>query len=436
MNDNLKKLISKGFFFRLHAWLGIIFGPLLYVICLSGSFAVFSNEIDWIFNPKIKSQSGKMNWDLVYNRFNETYPNHELTTVRAPRHNGFAAQSFAKSEIGETLKVFSNPVTGEVQSLENFWNTQRFFRSFHRRFFILPGKIGILFVSLFAVPLIILVILGVRVQGRKIIKLVYNFRKIKNQKKLFSNYHLLLSNCSWVFAVLISLTGIWYGVEVFNPASSKKNDETSNLKSENRNYNQVTNKINFLCSLSLNLIDRFEIKSIKFDSKNDLVTIEGKTSGIGVFFRSRANRVTFNLKNGKLVSKYRSVDDSKHKIISDIADPIHFGDWGGLVTQIIWFILGLILSIAIMFGLILSSKRISAKYHPSKYSFIFSILILLFVIGYSVFGGLMEYSRNVDTAVILPRPYIFYVISSFAIILTASLCILLKSIHSALYKNI
>ena len=30
----------------------------------------------------------------------------------------------------KTLKVYSNPVTGEVQSLENFWNTQRFFRYF------------------------------------------------------------------------------------------------------------------------------------------------------------------------------------------------------------------------------------------------------------------------------------------------------------------
>ena len=71
-----------------------------------------------------------MNWDLVFNKFNERYPNHELTTVRAPRHNGFAAQSYAKSENGKTLKVYSNPVTGEVQSLENFWNTQRFFRYF------------------------------------------------------------------------------------------------------------------------------------------------------------------------------------------------------------------------------------------------------------------------------------------------------------------
>ena len=431
----LPKLFSKGLFFRLHAWVGIIFGPLLYVICLSGSIAVLSNEIDWLLNPKIKSQPGKINWDLVYSKFNESYPNYELTTVRAPRHSGFAAQGYAKSENGKTLRVYSNPVSGEVQTLENFWNTQRFFRSFHRRFFILPGKVGILFVSLYAIPLIILVILGVRVQGKKIIKLIYNVRKTKNQKKLFSNYHLLLSNWSWIFAVVISLTGIWYGVETFKPASSQSNNEIHNLKSEINTYDKVENKINFLCGLSLNFIDSFTINSIRFDAKSDLITIQGKTSGIGTFFRSRANSVTFNFKTGKFVRVYRSVNDTKHKIISDIADPIHFGNWGGLVTQIIWFLLGLMLSIAIMFGLILSTKRISAKYHPSKYSFNLSIIILLLVIGYSLYGGFLEYSSNVDAAVILPKRYIFFVIILFVIILTASLGILLKSIHSTLCKN-
>ena len=435
LEKNLLKLISKGFFFRLHAWVGIIFGPLLYVICLSGSFAVFSNEIDWLLNPKIKSQPGKINWDLVYSKFNESYPNSELTTVRAPIHSGFAVQSYAKFKNGKTLRVYSNPVTGEVQTLENFWNTQRFFRSFHRRFFILPGKVGILFVSLYAIPLIVLVILGVRVQGKKIIKLIYNFRNIKNQKKLFSNWHLLLSNWSWIFAVVISLTGIWYGVETFKPASSQRNDEIHNFKSEINSYDKIENKINFLCGLSLNFIDRFTINSIRFDRKRDSIIIQGKTSGMGTFFRSRANSVTFNFKTGKLVSVYRSVNDTKHKILSDIADPIHFGDWGGLITQIIWFLLGLMLSIAIMFGLILSTKRISAKYHPSKSSFNLSIVILLSVMSYSLYGGFMEYSSNVDAAVILPKNYILFVIIIFIIILTTSLCILLKSVHSALCNN-
>ena len=432
----MPKLFSKGFFFRLHAWVGIIFGPLLYVICLSGSIAVLSNEIDWLLNPKIKSQPGKINWDLVYSKFNESYPNYELTTVRAPRHSGFAAQSYAKSENGKTLRVYSNPVSGEVQTLENFWNTQRFFRSFHRRFFILPGKVGILFVSLYAIPLIVLVILGVRVQGKKIIKLIYNVRKTKNQKKLFSNYHLLLSNWSWIFAVAISLTGIWYGVETFKPASSQSNDEIHNLKSEINGYNKVENKINFLCGLSFNIIDSFTINSIRFDTKNELITIQGKTSGMGIFFRSRANSVTFNFKTGKFVSVHKSVNDTKHKIISDIADPIHFGNWGGIVTQIIWFLLGLMLSIAIMFGLILSTKRITAKYHPSKYSFYLSNFILLLVMGYSLYGGFMEYSSNVDAAVILPKNYILFVIMLFIIVLFISLYVLLKSVHTALFKKL
>ena len=428
-------MFSKGFLFRLHAWVGIIFGPLLYVICLSGTFAVLSNEIDWLLNPKIKSQSGKINWDLVYSKFKESYPNYELTTVRAPRHSGFAAQIYAKSENGNTLIVYSNPVTGEVQTLENFWNTQRFFRSLHRRFFILPGKVGILFVSLYAIPLIVLVILGVRVQGKKIIKLIYNVRKTKNQKKLFSNYHLLLSNWSWIFAVVISLTGIWYGVETFKPALSKSKDKIHNLESEIHRYNKVENKIKFLCGSSSSLIDRFTINNIKFDTKNDSITIQGKTSGMGIFFRSRANSVTFNFKTGKFVELNRSVNDTTHKIISDIADPIHFGDWGGIVTQIIWFLLGLMLSIAIMFGLILSTKRISAKYHPSKYSFNLSIVLLLLVMSYSFYGGFIEYRNNVDAAAILPKNYILLVIIKFIVILFISLYILLKSVHSALCKN-
>ena len=88
-----------------------------------------------------------------------------------------------------------------------------------------------------------------------------------------------------------------------------------------------------------------------------------------------------------------------------------------------------------MFGLILSTKRISAKYHPSKNLFNLSIVILLLVIGYSLYGGFLEYSSNVDAAVILPKRYIFFVIILFVIILIASLGILLKSVHSTLCKN-
>ncbi len=98
-------------------------------------------------------------------------------------------------------------------------------------FFITPGPIGILLVSLYGIPLLILIILGVRVQGVKIIKLLYSLRGNKNKKKLWSNSHLLLSNWSWVFAAIIALTGIYYCFEVFKKPPSTKVD-----KSLNANY--------------------------------------------------------------------------------------------------------------------------------------------------------------------------------------------------------
>jgi len=430
-------LLSKGLFFRLHAWTGIIFGPMLYVICLSGSFAVISNEIDWFFNPNIRSQSGKMHWDLVYKKFYESYPDYELTTVRAPRHTGFAVHSYARSQKDKkTYRVFSNPVSGEVQGLESFWNVQRFFRSFHRRFFITfqnSGVPGILFVSLYGIALLAIIILGVRVQGKRVLKLAYNLRRARNNRKIFSNSHLFLSNWSWIFALIISLTGIWYAVEIFKPAPTIKTKKNLNFSNETQaDYDGIHDKINYLTNLSSSIINNFNPDTVRLDKKNKLIQIHGKTEGFGIFLRSRANIITFDYDTGNLISVGRTVDSSPHKIISDIADPIHFGNWGGLLTQIIWFILGLILSLAVMAGLILAAKRIPKKYHPSKIVFNCSIALLFLVLCYSLFGGYKEYARYADTE---PKTYIEFVIYAFSAILFLSLLILIKLFRSVLYKN-
>ena len=48
----LKKLL-----FMIHGWLGLSLGLPLFVICLSGSFAVVSHEIDWLARPFLTGRS-------------------------------------------------------------------------------------------------------------------------------------------------------------------------------------------------------------------------------------------------------------------------------------------------------------------------------------------------------------------------------------------
>ena len=43
--------------FLVHSWLGFKLSPVLGVICLSGSLASVSHEIDWLLTPTLRSSA-------------------------------------------------------------------------------------------------------------------------------------------------------------------------------------------------------------------------------------------------------------------------------------------------------------------------------------------------------------------------------------------
>ena len=50
-----------------------------------------------------------------------------------------------------------------------------------------------------------------------------------------------------------------------------------------------------------------------------------------------------------------------HTRISEAADPLHFGYFGGITTKILWFLLGLSMSAMAFTGVIIYSKRLNDK---------------------------------------------------------------------------
>ncbi|MDX1636569.1 MAG: PepSY-associated TM helix domain-containing protein [Balneolaceae bacterium] len=66
--------------------------------------------------------------------------------------------------------------------------------------------------------------------------------------------------------------------------------------------------------------------------------------------RNRANKVYLHPFSGEVVHVQRSAELSAAEFITDMADPLHFGYFGGMATKIPWFIFGLAISFSVLSG--------------------------------------------------------------------------------------
>jgi uncharacterized iron-regulated membrane protein len=110
-----------------------------------------------------------------------------------------------------TRKVYLNPYTGALEGHTSFFNTQRFFRSFHRRLF--DGDRGIFLVALMALPLLLTAGTGLLFYKGWLKQLV-TLRTGKGRRLLWSDLHKGAGIWGLLFTLVIALTGLFYFVEI------------------------------------------------------------------------------------------------------------------------------------------------------------------------------------------------------------------------------
>lgn len=343
--------------YQIHGWLGLNFGLVLFIICLSGSFAVVSHEIDWLCNPamRVSPEGERLPWSDLLNSAEQYAGGSKVRMCFTPQSDFFAAEFWTRDERGNTRRIYVNPYNGKVTGEAAWMNAQRFFRDFHRRFYIMAWW-GIWVVAIFSLPLLLSSITGLLFYKRWW-KQLFVLRLRAGPRAFLSDLHRQAGIWTLLFTFVIGVTGIWYFVEI--PLSwlpTKPDSSSVSTPAESIDRTKAPLSIDKLLERTEATIPGFKLRKLSFPTDPaQPIRISGQATAWLV--RDRTNWVQLDSHTGDLVDSVRAEDLDMLERWSHTADPLHFGNFGGLTSKLIWFISGIFLSALIPTGAYLWIRR-------------------------------------------------------------------------------
>lgn len=354
--------LNKKTLFQIHSWIGIKLSILFFIVCFSGTLATLSNEMDWLIYPGLRAtESGqRVSYNQLVKAVQKEYPSGHLTYWVMGDEPYLNDIVYVEVD-GQRHYVFVDPVRGEVTGSTTV-TFQRFFRDFHYYLFMPFYQIGYFLVLIFAFFLLISMATPLFFYKKWWNKLV-DLKKGKGNLVLFRSLHRVVGLWGIPFALLISITGIWYFIERTNLGAVSDTSNPKAPKLEEKEH-QLSEDFSFSYQYdydkAVELAAR-EIPGLKIggivpgDDPENPIYLRGKSHVPLV--RKRANRVYVDPITQEVVGVQKAENSSTIMYLNDIADPLHFGNWGGLTTKILWFFGGLSISGLVLTGIWIALKR-------------------------------------------------------------------------------
>lgn len=346
--------MRKRAFFEWHSVIGLTAGLLLFVVCWSGTIAVFAYEIDWLLDPSIRSEApaDELDWAGVANTVRANYPGDHVSWISAPRYPGFAVMAVLETADGSLRRVYVDAANHELLGATSFLNVQRFFRSLHMAFFqadyfsILGIPIGYLAVLVLAFPLAAMLVTSLYFYKRW----WRGFAKLETRKGarvFWSDAHKLCGVWSLPLGAIICITSFWYLAEWWLPRPDRPSAPEQ----------VAVDRIGLAQAVAVARASfpELQIRMIIPPGEQDPVyRIQGHDGGF--LTRGRAS-VEIDKSDGTVLSIVRTGDLGVVDRLKETVDVLHFGTFGGLWTQGLYFALGLAISGLALSGAYLHAKR-------------------------------------------------------------------------------
>ncbi|MEL7159747.1 MAG: PepSY-associated TM helix domain-containing protein [Bacteroidota bacterium] len=354
--------LNRKLLFKIHGWIGVKLSILFFIVCFSGTLATLSSEMDWLVTPAIRAtpQAMKADKNLMVSNLQAAFPASKPSFWLAAREPYLCDIVYVIKPDGKRTYAFVNPYTGEVQGSANL-TMQRYFRDLHYYLFI-PFQVGHFTVLIFSFLLLFSLVTALYFY-KKWYRKFFDLKRGNGAVMLFRSLHRLVGLWTIPFVLLFSVTGIWYFLERTNTGGISKvaNTRTPPLAHplpDSLDLTKLAWSIDYdrAADSARAHIPGLEIKEMLPPSKLDRpIYLTGKSDVPLV--RNRANRVYLHPLTYEVIKVQSAADVPTVTWLNDIADPLHFGNFGGLPTKILWFLAGLGISGLVLTGIWISLKR-------------------------------------------------------------------------------
>lgn len=348
---------------HVHHWVGFKLALFMSFVFLTGTLAVVSNEIDWLLQPSLRVSPSSVGVEPDWERIVASataYPGiRQIQGVDEPTASAFAIKVSVIRDDGRYGFLHIHPATGAVQGEAPWVGAQRVLRNMHRHL-NLPVWIGVPIVCTLAFLMLVSLVSSLIVY-KKWWRGFLKLPRRRDARTWWGDFHRLAGIWSLWFVALIALTGIWYFVEqmgadapVPRVAISKEAPPVA--------PGPIEAGRRFAASLrAARAVDpQLDIQSIRFPSpKSPAFVFEGAKTAILV--RPRANAVWTDAASGRVLAAFDGTDLDIHQRISEMADPLHFGTFGGYWTKVLWFLFGGLLTGLSVSGVAIYALRIGRE---------------------------------------------------------------------------
>ncbi|AXJ06109.1 peptidase [Pseudomonas fluorescens] len=364
-----KKSRSK-LWFLVHSWLALPIWFFVLIVCVTGTLAVVSQEIVWLANPQMRASAPsddaqRLNYDDILAAIKKAEPQALVSRISRPDESHFALDVTLSYPDGRSLVSYVNPYTGVIQGTAPQFNFEAFTRALHG-WWLVPFTNGYSWgwylVSALGLPLLASLITGLVVYKRFWKGFLRPTLRFRHGARIFwGDFHRLSGIWSIWFIAVISITGCWFLIEAalsdnhisissetIIPAMAR---ESVPLSPDGTPPPRVS--LERAIELAQQKIPGLEASVINLPGNAySHLDIRGR-GWYPLMFQS----ATLNPYSGDLASSRVLSDRTSLEFVTESMRPLHTGDFGGLWIKLIWFFFGLLLSMMVLSGLLIWTKR-------------------------------------------------------------------------------